>query len=104
MRPLIGLWQALSMLGEPFQAGSFWTWKTVAKLIDGIPLRDEKEIEHLSPMLGSSAVAYETGTPFDTPRWSARWQGPVHERCCGMARVSYARTGADILAPASRRW
>jgi hypothetical protein len=47
MRPLISLWQALrdtNLLGEPFQAGSFWTWKTVAKLIDGIPLR-ENEIE-----------------------------------------------------------
>jgi hypothetical protein len=48
MRPLISLWQALrdtNLLGEPFQADSFWTWKTVAKLIDGIPLRDENEIE-----------------------------------------------------------
>jgi hypothetical protein len=48
MRPLISLSEALcdtNLLGEPFQAVSFWTWKTVAKLIDGIPLRDENEIE-----------------------------------------------------------
>jgi hypothetical protein len=47
MRPLISLSQALrdtNLLGEPLQAASFWTWKTVAKLIDGMPLR-ENEIE-----------------------------------------------------------
>ena len=59
MTPLIGLWQALrdtNLLGEPFQAGSFWTWKTVAKLVDGIPLRDENEIELFRQCTGRRQV------------------------------------------------
>jgi len=48
MIPLISLSRALSdtrLLGGPFQSQSFWTWKTVAKLIDGEPLREQREIE-----------------------------------------------------------
>jgi len=40
MTPLITLSHALSdvnLLGKPFQSPSFWTWKTVAKVIDGEP-------------------------------------------------------------------
>ncbi len=41
MTPLITLTAAMSdpaLFGSVFQAGSFWTWKVVAKLIDGFPL------------------------------------------------------------------
>jgi hypothetical protein len=48
MMPDITLSHALSdpsLLGGPFMAPSFWTWKTVAKLIDGLPLNEPREIE-----------------------------------------------------------
>ena len=48
MTPAITLTKALAdpaLLGGPFQAPSFWTWKTVAKLIDGEPLTEPREIE-----------------------------------------------------------
>ena len=48
MKPLITLTEAISdvdLLGGPFKSPSFWTWKVVAKLIDGIPLTEPREIE-----------------------------------------------------------
>src|SRR5262249_18659053 len=33
------------LFGEVFEVGSFWTWKVVAKLIDGFPLTEAREIE-----------------------------------------------------------
>jgi hypothetical protein len=48
MRPAISLSHALTddeLFGNTFQAASFWTWKTVAKLIDGLPLTEPREIE-----------------------------------------------------------
>ena len=53
MIPLISLSRAMSdenLLGAPFQAPSFWTWKTVAKLIDGELLREPREIEPVPRM------------------------------------------------------
>jgi hypothetical protein len=47
--PDITLSRALAdpaLLGAPFQAASFWTWKTVAKLIDGLPLNEPREVMH----------------------------------------------------------
>jgi hypothetical protein len=41
VEPAITLTEAMSdphLLGGPFKAASFWTWKTVAKLLDGEPL------------------------------------------------------------------
>jgi hypothetical protein len=48
MTPIITLTEAISdttLLGGPFTATSFWTWRVVAKLIDGIPLTEPREIE-----------------------------------------------------------
>ena len=45
--PTITLSQALvepSLFGSVFAKPSFWTWRTMAKLIDGIPLTEEREI------------------------------------------------------------
>jgi hypothetical protein len=47
VKPTITLSQALSdpeLMGETFKAESFWTWRTVAKLIDGIPLTERREV------------------------------------------------------------
>jgi hypothetical protein len=33
-----------ALFGSTFAAPSFWTWRTVAKLIDGIPLTEHREI------------------------------------------------------------
>jgi hypothetical protein len=46
--PAITLSRALiepALFGKTFAAASFWTWRTVAKLIDGIPLTEPREIE-----------------------------------------------------------
>jgi hypothetical protein len=48
MTPAITLSQALTdpaLFGKTFAASSFWTWRVVAKLIDGEPLREPREVE-----------------------------------------------------------
>ena len=48
MIPNITLTQAMSepqLFGKVFGNSSFWTWKVVAKLIDGLPLTEQREIE-----------------------------------------------------------
>ncbi len=48
MKPALTLSQALTdpdLFGGTFAAPSFWTWRTVAKLIDGLPLTEKREIE-----------------------------------------------------------
>jgi hypothetical protein len=48
MTPAITLSQALAdpaLFGRTFAAPSFWTWRVVAKLIDGVPLRELREID-----------------------------------------------------------
>jgi hypothetical protein len=103
MRPLIGLWQALSMLGEPFQAGSFWTWKTVAKLIDGIPLRDEKEIELFRQCSGRRQLLTK---PARRLILLVGRRGGKDRFMSAVAvwRASAMRGLAQTIAPASRRW
>ena len=59
MMPDITLSHALSdpsLLGGPFMAPSFWTWKTVAKLIDGLPLNEPREIELFKQCTGRSTL------------------------------------------------
>lgn len=36
---------SLALLGAPFQSPTFWTWKTLAKVIDGLPLTEPREIQ-----------------------------------------------------------
>jgi hypothetical protein len=46
--PNILLSQAMTepgLFGRTFRAQSFWTWKVVAKIIDGLPLTEPREIE-----------------------------------------------------------
>lgn len=48
MMPDVTLSRAIgdpSLLGGPFQAPSFWTWRAVAKLIDGLPLVEPREVK-----------------------------------------------------------
>jgi hypothetical protein len=48
MRPTVSLSHALtdpSLFGKVFAAPSFWTWRVVAKLIDGLPLTEPREVE-----------------------------------------------------------
>lgn len=48
LQPEITLTQAITdpeLMGRTFAGESFWTWKVVAKLIDGIPLTEPREIE-----------------------------------------------------------
>jgi len=47
MQPLVKLTQAIndvSLLGGPFASPSFWTWRVIAKLLDGLPLTEPREI------------------------------------------------------------
>jgi hypothetical protein len=58
MRPLITLSRALSdeqLFGRTFGSSSFWTWQTVAKLIDGLPL-DNREFELYRQCTGRSEL------------------------------------------------
>jgi hypothetical protein len=43
MKPVVTLTEAMTrpdLFGGTFAGPTFWTWRTVAKLIDGIPLTD----------------------------------------------------------------
>ncbi len=59
MRPLISLSEAMCdrhLLGEAFLSSSFWTWKTVAKVLDGEPLREPAEIDLFQRCTGRSLL------------------------------------------------
>jgi hypothetical protein len=63
MRPSITLSQALAdvdLLGGPFQSPSFWTWKVVAKLIDGEPLTEPREVELFKQCTGRTRLLTTT--------------------------------------------
>jgi hypothetical protein len=34
-----------TLFGKIFAAPSFWTWRVIAKLIDGLPLTEQREVE-----------------------------------------------------------
>ena len=57
LAPAVTLSQALiepALFGETFGGPSFWTWRTVAKLIDGIALTEQREIELFEQATGLS--------------------------------------------------
>jgi hypothetical protein len=59
MKPLIGLHAAMidpQLFGGTFGAPSFWTWRTLAKLIDGIPLTEERERQLFFACTGRSKL------------------------------------------------
>jgi hypothetical protein len=59
MTPLISLTRALSdpaLFGGTFRAPSFWTWRVVAKLVDGEPLREAREIDLSKECTGRSQL------------------------------------------------
>jgi hypothetical protein len=48
VKPTVLLSQALmdpKLFGRTFAAPSFWTWRVVAKLIDGLPLTEQRELD-----------------------------------------------------------
>jgi hypothetical protein len=57
MTPAITLSRALTdpaLFGGTFAAPSFWTWRVVAKLIDGLPLTERREIDLFCECTGLS--------------------------------------------------
>jgi hypothetical protein len=59
MRPAITLSHALTdaeLFGGTFQAETFWTWRTVAKVIDGEPLTEPREIELFKQSTGRTQL------------------------------------------------
>jgi hypothetical protein len=48
-----------SLCGKVFASPSFWTWKVAAKLIDGIPLTEPREIELFKQCTGRTALPTE---------------------------------------------
>jgi hypothetical protein len=57
IQPKVTLTEAinnLALLGKPFKSPTFWTWKVVAKLIDGIPLTEPREIALFEQCTGRS--------------------------------------------------
>jgi hypothetical protein len=62
IEPAITLTQAMtdpSLFGRVFASPSFWTWKVVAKLIDGIPLTEPREIDLYRECTGRSKLPTE---------------------------------------------
>ncbi|MBV8287557.1 MAG: hypothetical protein JOZ35_11605 [Hyphomicrobiales bacterium] len=62
MTPNITLHAAMAdpkLFGTVFGSASFWPWKTIAKLIDGIPLTEPREVELLKGCTGRTALPTE---------------------------------------------
>jgi hypothetical protein len=58
-KPLTSLSKAMHdprLFGKVFEAASFWTWRTVAKLLDGIPLVEQREIDLFCECTGRLAL------------------------------------------------
>ena len=58
MKPTISLTHALTdpqLFGKTFAAPSFWTWRVVAKLIDGLPLTERREVELFEQCTGRTS-------------------------------------------------
>jgi hypothetical protein len=63
MTPLITLLRALTdsnLFGGVFGAPSFWPWRVVAKIIDGEPLREPREIDLFKKCTGRTRVLSTT--------------------------------------------
>ncbi len=56
-----------ALLGAPFSSSSFWTWKVIAKLIDGLPLVEQREIDLFKECTGRSKLL-STTAPFNPLR------------------------------------
>ena len=58
-KPAITLTRAMTdpaLFGKVFASPSFWTWRTVAKLIDGIPLTEQREIDLFKQCTGRTKL------------------------------------------------
>ena len=59
MTPAVTLSRALSdlkLFGGTFSASSFWTWRTVAKVIDGLPLTEQREADLFKQCTGRTEL------------------------------------------------
>lgn len=54
--PLSRAMHDVRLFGDVFASPSFWTWKTIAKLIDGIPLTEPREIELFRQCTGRTTL------------------------------------------------
>ena len=63
-KPRISLTDAMvdpRLFGDTFRQSTFWTWRTVAKLIDGLPLTESRETELFEECTGRK---YATGSAY----------------------------------------
>ena len=104
MKPAISLTKAMRderLLGGPFVSPSFWTWFTFAKLIDGLPLDEAREVELFRQCTGRTRLPDWSGAAWHPAVWPvvavARTGSLVRWRC-GEPRC--ALTGASTSAPA----
>ena len=102
MPPLIPLTTALTSpdyFGNVFAGESYWTWKVVAKLLDGITLTEQREIALFEAC---------TGRPYNRQARRAvrrlillvgrRGGKDRFQSAVGMWRAALCRTGASTLA------
>jgi hypothetical protein len=45
-----------NLFGGTFGASSFWTWRTVAKMIDGLPLTEAREVDLVKECTGRTQL------------------------------------------------
>jgi hypothetical protein len=100
--PNISLTQAMTdpaLFGRTFRAQSFWTWKVVAKVIDGLPLTEPREVELYERCTGR---AYQPNrherrllAPADPTGGSQGWKRSLLFSACSLARQEPAATSAS---------
>jgi hypothetical protein len=104
--PAISLTRALTdpaLFGKTFAAPSFWTWRVVAKIIDGLPLTEQREIDLYKECTGRKydrqIAQHRTVPATDRSMWSPWWQGSFRKRYRRLARCIVRR-----LATIHLRW
>jgi hypothetical protein len=108
MKLTITLSQALAdpeLFGKTFEAASFWTWRVVAKLIDGLPLDEGREVELFEQCTGRTQlpggpvhrIVNLTGRRGGKDRFLsavAVWRGAL---CCDWRKYMSAGESAVVL-------
>ena len=111
--PAITLTRAMTdpnLFGKVFAAPSFWTWRTVGKLLDGLPLVERREIELFEQCTGRSRlpngpvrrIILLCGRRAGKDRFELSRVGVAGSTLCRLAEV-YERRRAAGGADARRR-
>ena len=101
-KPKVPLTAAMTdpdLFGKVFRSPSFWTWRVIAKLIDGLPLTEQREIKLYQECTGRSRPPNRHLRRLIALCWATRRQRQVHVSGRGVA----GRLVCQLARPHFRR-